>query len=125
MMHGREKSDPAIVAVKPANKAANPAVEQSAAEPATAEPVEPRAGTKGNADQPGAEPGKRVTSAGSHTESRKGKEEGEAHRAFPSHQYRPARRGILRTQGECRAGCRSADVEGLRGRPRTQARGPT
>jgi len=38
MMHGREKSDPAIVAVKPANKAANPAVEQSAAEPATAEP---------------------------------------------------------------------------------------
>src|SRR6476660_1890227 len=45
MMHGREKSDPAIVAVKPANKAANPAVEQSAAEPATAEPVEPRAGT--------------------------------------------------------------------------------
>src|SRR6476660_191088 len=51
MMHGREKSDPAIVAVKPANKAANPAVEQSAAEPATAEPVEPRAGTKGNADQ--------------------------------------------------------------------------
>ena len=51
MMHGREKSDPAIVAVKPANKAANPAVEQSAAEPATVEPVEPRAGTKGNADQ--------------------------------------------------------------------------
>src|ERR1700730_6569015 len=51
MMHGHEKSDPAIVAVKPANKAANPAVEQSAAEPATAEPVEPRAGTKGNADQ--------------------------------------------------------------------------
>src|SRR6476660_4597784 len=51
MMHGREKSDPAIVAVKPANKAANPAVEQSAAEPTTAEPVEPRAGTKGNADQ--------------------------------------------------------------------------
>src|ERR1700738_4547061 len=51
MMHGHEKSDPAIVAVKPANKAANPAVEQSAAEPATVEPVEPRAGTKGNADQ--------------------------------------------------------------------------
>jgi hypothetical protein len=39
MMHGPEKSDPAIVAVKPANKA-----EQSAAESA-----EPRAGTKGNA----------------------------------------------------------------------------
>jgi hypothetical protein len=39
MMHGRGKSDSAIVAVKPTNKA-----ERSAAEP-----VEPRAGTKGNA----------------------------------------------------------------------------
>ena len=41
MMHGHEKSDSVIVAVKPANKA-----EQSAAEL-----VEPRAGTKGNAGQ--------------------------------------------------------------------------
>ena len=41
MMHGHEKSDPAIVAGKPANKA-----ERSAAEP-----VEPRAGAKGNASQ--------------------------------------------------------------------------
>jgi hypothetical protein len=41
MMHGREKSDPAIIAVKPTNKAG-----QSAAEPA-----EPRAGTEGNASQ--------------------------------------------------------------------------
>ena len=41
MMNGLEKSDPAIVAMKPANKA-----EQSAAES-----VERRAGTKGNADQ--------------------------------------------------------------------------
>ncbi len=41
MMHGREKSDPAIVAVKPTNKAGRPA----------AEPVERRAGTEGNADQ--------------------------------------------------------------------------
>jgi RNA-directed DNA polymerase len=41
MMYGHEKSDPAIVAVKPANKA-----ERSAAEL-----VEPRAGTKGNAGQ--------------------------------------------------------------------------
>src|SRR6266566_2725137 len=40
-MHGPEKSDPAIVAMNPANKA-----EQSAAES-----VERRAGTKGNADQ--------------------------------------------------------------------------
>ena len=51
MMHGHEKSDSVIVAAKPANKGARPAVEQSAAEPATAEPVEPRAETKGNAGQ--------------------------------------------------------------------------
>src|SRR6266705_2205428 len=41
MMHEREKSDPAVVAVKPVNNA-----ERSAAEP-----VEPRAGAKGNAEQ--------------------------------------------------------------------------
>src|SRR6202049_3531625 len=40
-MHDLEKSDSAIVAVKPPNKAGPPA----------AEAVEPRAGTKGNADQ--------------------------------------------------------------------------
>jgi RNA-directed DNA polymerase len=51
MMHGHEKSDPAIVAMKPANKAEQPAVEQSAAVPTAAEPAEPRAGTKGNASQ--------------------------------------------------------------------------
>src|SRR2546422_1505593 len=61
MMHGRGKSDAAIVAGKPTNKA-----ERSAAEP-----VEPRAVAKGNASQqstqPGAAPGKRVTGAGTHT----------------------------------------------------------
>jgi retron-type reverse transcriptase len=41
MMHGREKSDPAIVAGKPANKVAS----------ATAESVEPRAGAERNAGQ--------------------------------------------------------------------------
>jgi RNA-directed DNA polymerase len=51
MMHGHEKSDPAIVAVKPANKAEQLAAERSAAEPTAAEPVERREGTKGNADQ--------------------------------------------------------------------------
>jgi RNA-directed DNA polymerase len=39
MTHGREKSDSAIVAVKPTNKAV----------PTAAEPAEPRAGAKGNA----------------------------------------------------------------------------
>src|ERR1700757_3867844 len=41
MMYGGGKSDPGIVAVKPANKA----------DPSAAESVEPRTGTKGNADQ--------------------------------------------------------------------------
>ena len=50
MMHGHEKSDLAIVAMKPANKGNEPAVEASAAANAT-EPVERRAGTKGNASQ--------------------------------------------------------------------------
>ena len=49
MMHGPEKSDPAIVAGKPANKTANVLAEQSAGEQAVAELVERRAGTKGNA----------------------------------------------------------------------------
>jgi RNA-directed DNA polymerase len=51
MMYGGGKSDSAIVAVKPANKAEPSAAERSAAESTAAEPVEPRAGTKGNADQ--------------------------------------------------------------------------
>jgi len=51
MMHGHEKSDPAIVVMKPANKVEQPTAEQSAAEPTAAEPVERRAGTKGNAGQ--------------------------------------------------------------------------
>jgi len=42
MMHEREKSDSAIVAMKPANKAGQPAAEW----------VEPRAGTEGNTGQP-------------------------------------------------------------------------
>jgi RNA-directed DNA polymerase len=41
MMYGREKSDPVVVAAKPTNKAGQP----------VAEPVEPRTGTKRNADQ--------------------------------------------------------------------------
>jgi hypothetical protein len=51
MMHGPEKSDPAIVVRKPANKAARSATEPSVKEPAAAESVERRAGTKGNADR--------------------------------------------------------------------------
>jgi RNA-directed DNA polymerase len=42
MMYGPEKSDPSVVAVKPANKAGQPVAERG----------EPRDGTKGNTDQP-------------------------------------------------------------------------
>jgi RNA-directed DNA polymerase len=41
MMHGHEKSDLAVVAMKPPNNAGQPATEA----------VEPRAGTKGNVGQ--------------------------------------------------------------------------
>jgi len=51
MMNEPEKSDPAIVAVKPANKADQPSAERSVGELYAAESVERRAGTKGNADQ--------------------------------------------------------------------------
>ena len=51
MMYGHEKSDSVIVAAKPANKAVQTAVEQSAGEASAAEPGEPRAETKGNVDQ--------------------------------------------------------------------------
>src|ERR1700720_3398078 len=51
MMNGHEKSDFAIVAVKPTNKAEHSAAEQSTAELFAAEPVEPRAETKRNAGQ--------------------------------------------------------------------------
>jgi RNA-directed DNA polymerase len=51
MMHRHEKSDPAIVAMKPANKVELLAAEQPAAVPTAAESGEPRAGTKGNACQ--------------------------------------------------------------------------
>jgi RNA-directed DNA polymerase len=51
MMHGHEKSDSAIVAVKPANKVVRPAAERSVTGQTAAEPVERRAETKGNAGQ--------------------------------------------------------------------------
>ena len=51
MMHGHEKSDSAIVAVKPTNKAEHSAAEQSAAEQTAAEPAERRTETKRNVGQ--------------------------------------------------------------------------
>ena len=51
MMNGHEKSDSAVVAMKPANKAEQPAPERSAARLNAAESVERRAGAKGNTHQ--------------------------------------------------------------------------
>ena len=51
MMNGPEKSDPAILAMKPANKAEGPSAARAVEEPYAAEPVERRVGTKGNAGQ--------------------------------------------------------------------------
>ena len=63
MMHGRGKSDLAIVAAKPAN----------AAERSAAEPVERRVGAKGNVSQQSTGRAQnresRVTGAGAHTAS--------------------------------------------------------
>jgi len=93
MMHERGKSDIAIVAVKPANKA-----EQSAAEL-----VEPRAVTKGNADQQSTSRAQSRTGVGVETvtvdvsqalerirEVAKDKEDGEVHLAPPLRQCRSA-----------------------------------
>jgi len=78
MMYDHEKSDPAIVAVKPTNKAGQPAAELGGA----------RGGGRGECASakhgPGTVPGDRVTGAGAHTASCKAKEEGEVHRALPS-----------------------------------------
>src|SRR5215472_230611 len=51
MMHGHEKSDPAIVVMKPANKAEGPFAARPAEEKHAAESVERRAGAKGNTHQ--------------------------------------------------------------------------
>ena len=70
MMHGHEKSDLVIVAVKPTNKAKKAPAEASAGAVA-AESVERRAGAKGNTHQHkhvlDPEPGSRDTGAGAYT----------------------------------------------------------
>ena len=51
MMHGGGEADSAIVAMKPANKAGGSSAARAVGKPYAAEPVERRAGTKGNAGQ--------------------------------------------------------------------------
>ena len=90
MMHGRGKSDSAIVAMKPTNKAERPA----------AEPVERRAETKGNADQQSTRRAQDRESVSKALErirqaARQRKKE-KVHRALPPPQRRPAPDGVLR-----------------------------
>jgi hypothetical protein len=109
MTYGCGKSDSAILAGKPTNKA-----EQSAAES-----VERRVEAKGEYGSakhvPGTGPGKRVTGAGPHTASGKAQEEGEVHRALPPYHRPAAPGGVLRTQGECRSRSGRAEMGRIRG----------
>ena len=74
-MYGSKRSDPAIVAMKPTNKAGSTTA---------AEPVEPRVGAEGNVDQQSTHRTQiraRVSQAlGRVRQVRKGKEEGTVHR---------------------------------------------
>ena len=92
MMHGHEKSDPVIVAGKPANKA-----EQS-----TAELVEPRAGTEGNASQQSTHRTQRRTSVSQALE--RIRQDG------PSHTRGRSRMRESRTYGSGRGACDEARV---------------
>ena len=117
MMHEPEKSDSVIVAAKPTNKA-----ERSAAEP-----VEPRTGTKGNADQQSTRRAQDRESVSQALErvrqaAKQGKKE-----KFTSlfHHLDPAmlRTAFLRDEARRCARRGRIDVGDLRGRPRSQDRG--
>jgi len=92
MMHEREKSDPAVVAVKPVNNAG--AIRRGVG------------GAKGRGrgecepaqHGPSTETGNRVTGAGAHTASSKAKDRGEVHHAPAPHQHRSPRTSVPRTQ---------------------------
>jgi RNA-directed DNA polymerase len=110
MMHGHEKSDPAIVAKKPTNKAGQPA----------SEPVERSAGAKGNADQQStrrAQHRESVTQALDRVRQLASRGKRRSSPRSSTSQYPDASDGVLRTQeiGRTRRG--RTDVAGLRNRP--------
>ena len=95
MMHGPEKSDPGIVAMKPANK-----TEQS-----VAEPVERRAGTKGNVDQQSTcRTQSRISVSQALERIRK------VQNALPSHTRGGSRMRESRTYGSVRGACDETHV---------------
>ena len=97
MMHGHEKSDPAIVARKPANKAEDSVAERSVAEPNAAEPVERRAGAKGNAGQQSTRRTQRRVSVSQALEH--------IRQLVPSHTRGRSRMRESRTYGSVRGAC--------------------
>src|SRR5512132_3180656 len=122
MMHGHEKSDLAIVAGKPANKAEQPAPERSAAKLNAAELVERRAGTEGNAGQQST---RRTQSRESVSQAleriRKVARERKKERftaLFHHISIDLLEQSFFELKEDAAPG-----VEGLRGRPRAQARG--
>ena len=111
MMYGRGKSDSAIVAEKPVNKAV----------PTAAELVERRAGAKGNASQQSTHRAQDRESVLQALErirnaARQRKEE-KVHLARPPHQHRHAADGVLRTKTRRRTRCGRYDVGDLRSGP--------
>src|SRR6516165_6800053 len=115
-MHEREKSDPAIRAGKPTNKAEASAHAEHGVSDA-ADLVEQRAGAEGNASEQSTRTGSgtRVTGARARAESCKAEEGGEVHRAPAPHQRRPASGSVLRAQTRCRPRSGWVDVADLRG----------
>src|SRR3954453_23692261 len=111
MMHGREKSDSAILAVKPPNGAGVPAEEG----------VERRAEAEGNAGQDRTH----------RTQDRESVSQGLERvrhvartRRTRKKERRPAPDGLLRPQATSRSRRGRADVAGLRGGPRSPDQGP-
>jgi hypothetical protein len=118
MTHGREKSDPAIVAGKSTNKDTQ----------LSAESMEPRAGAKGNAIERGMRrtPRRESMSHGLDRVRQAAKEQkGERFTALLHHidvELLGAAYGWLRK--EASAGCGWGDLGGIRRRTGVQARGP-
>jgi hypothetical protein len=114
-MHDLEKSDSAVVAAKSPNKAGSPA----------AEAVEPRAGTKGNADQQSTHRTQtrgRVTQALNRVRQAARQRKKERFTAL-FHHVNVDTLG-LRAQTQSRRRRRRSDMAGLRGGPRAESRGP-
>ena len=106
MMHGREKSDSAIVAGKPTNKAVSTA----------AEPVERRAEAKGNASQQST---RRTQSRVSVSQALERIRQAVTKNALPSHTQGGSRMPELGPYGSVRvAPCKRVEVCRLRRRPR-------